>query len=124
LVPLALFSKGPILSVMVLEIPAIGMVFVVVPIMIVLVITVIDAVVVLIVSMIFFLTSIVLRLRRSIHCGWRGKSSGKNKRTEKILISSMHIFILLAEEFHRGIRGRTEYAGIALAAMSHTEHFY
>ena len=61
-------SKGPVLSVMLLEIPAISTIFVIVPIVIVLVITVVDPVAVLIVSMTFFLTSVVLRLARSIHC--------------------------------------------------------
>jgi hypothetical protein len=96
LVPLSLFGKRPVVSVTLLEIPAIGMVFVVIPIVIVLVITVVDSIAVLIVSMIFFLASAVLRLGPCIHCRWHSKSSSKNKRTEKILISSVHIFILLA----------------------------
>jgi hypothetical protein len=87
------------------------------------VITVVDSIAVPIVSMIFFLTSVVLWPRRGIHCGWRSKSGSKNKRTEKILVSSVHFFILLAQEFDGGVRGHKQYVGIAPAALFNTTHF-
>lgn len=54
------FGKRAVLSVILLEIPAVGMVFVVIPIVIVLVVAFIDTVAILIVSVILFLASVVL----------------------------------------------------------------
>jgi hypothetical protein len=59
------FSEGTIPSVILLEIPAIGAVFVVIPIVIVLVGTVVDPIAVLIVSTVVSLASVVWRPRRS-----------------------------------------------------------
>jgi hypothetical protein len=60
---------------MILKVRAIGVVFAVVPIVVVPVMTVVDSITVLIISMIFFLTSAVLRFARGVHCRWRSKSN-------------------------------------------------
>jgi hypothetical protein len=67
LVSLFCFSKGSVVSVALLEISAIGMVFAVVPIVVVLVITVVDPILVLIISAVFFLSSVVLLSGRSAY---------------------------------------------------------
>ena len=99
------FSKGPVLSAPLMKITAIGVIFAVVPIVVVPVITVIDPVPVLVISMIFFLASIVLRVARGAHCRWRSKNGTKNERSEKVLISSVHVSSSWLK-FHRGTRGR------------------
>jgi hypothetical protein len=99
------FSKGPVISVPLLKIPAIGVVFAVVPIVVVPVITVIDPVAVLVISVIFFLASIALRVARGVHCRWRSKNRTKNERSDKELISSVHVSSSWLK-FHPGTRGR------------------
>jgi hypothetical protein len=99
------FRKRTIVLVFLAEVLMVGTVFVVIPIVVVLVATVIDLVLVLIVSTVLFLTSIVLRLARSTNCCWSGKGCGKNKRTEKISIPTVHVVFLLAQNFHLGILG-------------------
>lgn len=105
LVLLFQFSKAPIRSVFLAEVLAIEMVFVVIPIVVVVVGTVVESVVVLVVSTIFFLASIVLRPRRSLHCHWCSKGCRKQEGTEKISITTVHVFFLLAREFHLGSLG-------------------
>jgi hypothetical protein len=100
------FSKGAIFFVFIAEVLTVGTVFVGIPIVIVLVATVIDPVLVLVVSMFFLLASIVLRLCRSGNC----KGCGKNKETEKISISIVHVVILLAQDFLSESLARNEYA--------------
>jgi hypothetical protein len=92
------FDKGPVLSVPLSEVHAVGTVFIVIPIVIVLVVTIVDSVVVLVVSMVFFLSSIsiVLRLGRGAYRRRRCKCCRKKKGTEKILISTMHVCSPLA----------------------------
>jgi hypothetical protein len=105
LLPRLRFGKGTIVLVSLAEVLTVGTVFVVIPIVVVFVATVIDLVLVLIVSTVFFLASIVLRLGRSTNCCWGGKGCSKNKRTEKISVPTMHVFFLLAQNFHLGILG-------------------
>jgi hypothetical protein len=83
-----------------------GMVFVVIPIVIVPVITVVVPVAVIVVTPVFFLAPIVLRPGRGTHCRWGGKGGCKNKRAEKISITSVHVVFLLAQEFPRKPRHR------------------
>ena len=68
LLPLLCYSEGTILLVSLPEILAVGTVFVVIPIVIVLVGTVVDPVAIIIFAMTFFLTCAVLRPGRSTHC--------------------------------------------------------
>jgi hypothetical protein len=91
LVPLFRFSKGSVVSVALLEIPAIGMVFAVVPIVIVLVISVVDPILVLVISAVFFLSSVVLLSSRSAYCCGCSKRCGKHKKTEQISMITVHI---------------------------------
>ena len=93
------FGKGTILFVSLAEVLTIGTVFVVIPMVIVLVATVIDPVLVFIVSMVFFLAPIVLRLGGSTNCCWSGKGCSKKKGTEQISVTTVHVVILLAQEF-------------------------
>jgi hypothetical protein len=105
LVPVFRFSKGPILFVSLVEVLSIGTVFVAIPIVVILVATVVDPVVVLIVSMVFFLASILLRLGRSTNRCWGGQGCSKQKGTEKISITTVHVVFLLAQEFQLEILG-------------------
>jgi FlaA1/EpsC-like NDP-sugar epimerase len=102
--------KRPILSVSLAEVQTIGMVFVVIPIVIVPVVAVVEPVAVLIVSMVFFLSSVVLLPGRSTHCRWYSKRCSKKKGTEKISIATVHVVFLLAQDFHLGILACKEYA--------------
>jgi hypothetical protein len=54
--------------------------------------------------MVFCLASIVLWLGRSANCCGGGKGCGKNKETEKISMTMVHV-VFLAQDFHR------EYSG-------------
>ena len=91
LVSLFCFSKGSVVSVALLEISAIGMVFAVVPIVVVLVITVVDPILVLIISAVFFLSSVVLLSGRSAYRRGDSKGCGKHKETEQISMITVHI---------------------------------
>jgi hypothetical protein len=71
-----------ILSVPLAEIHAVGTIFVVIPIVVVLVGAVVNPVLVIIVAMAFFLTPVVLRSGRCTHCCWSGKGCSKKKETE------------------------------------------
>jgi len=82
LVPLPHFNKRMILSVPLAEIRAVGTIFVVIPIVVVLVGAVVNPVLVIIVAMAFFLTPVVLRPGRRTHCCWSGKGCSKKKETE------------------------------------------
>jgi hypothetical protein len=115
------FSKGTIFLVFIPAILTVGTVLVGIPVVIVLVATVIDPVLVFVVSMVFLLASIVLRLCRA-NCCWGGKDCGKNKRTQKISISTVHLVFLLAQDFLSEFLARNEYAGIASEKMSDTAH--
>jgi hypothetical protein len=103
-------SKGPIIFVSLAQILTVGTVFVAIPIVIVPVAMVVDPVVVFIVSMVVFLASIVLRLCRSGNCCGGSKSCGKNKETEEISISTVHVVILLAQDFLSESLARNECA--------------
>jgi hypothetical protein len=92
-----------------------GMVFVVIPIVIVPVITVVVPVAVIVVTPVFFLASIVLRPGRSTHCRWDGEGGCKNKRAEKISITSVHVVFLLAQEFPLGNLGTQRVCIVHLA---------
>jgi len=87
------FSKGTIFLVFIPAILTVGMVFVGIPIVIILVATVTYPVLVFIVSTswVFFLASIVSRLCRRANCRWGDKGCGRNKETEKISISTVHL---------------------------------
>ena len=97
------FHKGVILSVPFAEIYAIGTVFVVIPIVIILVLTVIEPVAVIVVTTVFFLTPVVLRLGRSTHYRRRRQCRSKNKKTEQIWIAALNVVFLPAQEFLLGI---------------------
>jgi hypothetical protein len=103
------FHKGVILSVPFAEVYAEGTVFVVIPIVIVLVLTVIESVVV--VTTVFFLTPVVLRLGPSIHYRWRSQGCAENKKAEQILIATLHVVFLLAQDFLLGILGQQGVCG-------------
>jgi hypothetical protein len=99
------FRKRPILSVSLAEVQTIGMVFVVIPIVIVPVVAVVEPVAVLIVSMVFFLTPVVLLPGRSHYCRWSGKGCSKQKRIEEISIATVHVVLLLARDSRLGNLG-------------------
>jgi hypothetical protein len=99
------FSKRTILSVSLPEVLTIGTIFVVIPIVVVLVVTVVDSVAVLVVTTVFFLTPIVLWPGRCANRWWSSKGCSKNKGTEKISVTTMHVVFLLAQKFHLGILG-------------------
>jgi len=90
------FRKRPILFVSLAQVQTIGVVFIVIPIVIVPVVTVIEPVTVIVVPTVFFLASIVLRPRRSHHCRWSGNGCSKQKGTEKISMATVHVVFLLA----------------------------
>jgi hypothetical protein len=104
------FHKGVILSVPFAEVYAEGTVFVVIPIVIVLVLTVIESVVV--VTAVFFLTPVVLRLGPGIHCRRRCQCCAKNKKAEQILITTLHVIFLPAQDFLLGILGLQGVCGV------------
>jgi len=105
LVPLFCFSQGSIIFVALLEISAIGMVFVVIPIVIVLMITVIDPILVLVIPAVFFLSSVILLSGRSAYrCGC-SKGCGKHKETEQISMITVHIRLPPGAEIHQGLLG-------------------
>ena len=97
------FNKRPVLSVPLPEVHAVGTVFALIPIVIILVVAIVNPVVVLIVPMVFFLPSIILRPGTGADRRRRCDCCGKKKGTEKILISTMHFFFLLAPDFPFGI---------------------
>jgi hypothetical protein len=114
------FYKGVILSVPFAEVYAEGTVFVVIPIVIVLVLTIIESVVV--VTTVFFLTSGVLRFRRSAHYRRRCQCCSKYKKAEQILIATLHVVFLLAQDFLLGILGLQGVCVFALEAMFDSAH--
>ena len=97
--------KWPILSVSLAEVYPIGMVFVVIPIVIVPVVAVVEPVAVIVVTPVLFLPSIVLRLGRGTHCCWSSKGGRQKKGAEKISITTVHLVFLLAQEFNVGMLG-------------------
>jgi hypothetical protein len=116
------FCKRPILSVSLGEVPAIGMVFVVIPIVIVLVVTVVDAVTVLIVSTVLFLTSVFLLSGCSSHCRWCGKGCSEKKGTEEISIVTVHVVSSRLEISLSETPPREEYVLIAPHGIFNTAH--
>jgi len=100
------FRKRTILSVSLAEIQTIGMVFVVIPIVIVPVVTVIEPVAIIVVTTVFFLASIVLRPGRGNQCRWSGKGCSKQKGFEKISMATVHVVFLLARDFRLGNLGK------------------
>jgi hypothetical protein len=105
LISLFHFRKRTILSVSFTQVHAKGTVFVVIPVVIVPVITVIDAVAVIVVTTVFFLSSVVLRLACCVHYRWRSQGCCKNEKTEQILMATLHVVFLLAQDFLIGILG-------------------
>src|ERR1700686_133267 len=98
------FSKGTIFFVFIAEVLTVGAIFVGIPIVVILMAAIIDPVLVFVV-LTFCLASIVLWLCRSANCCGGGKGCGKNKETEIISITIVHVDFLLAQDFALGSLG-------------------
>jgi hypothetical protein len=97
------FEEWVVLPVCLAEIHAVGTIFAVVPIVVILVIAIVDPLSVIVVFPVFFLMTVLLP-RRRVSYG-RGDREGrcKTKGTEQISISAMHVYFLLAQRFLLGI---------------------
>jgi hypothetical protein len=105
LVPLFCFSQGSIVSVALLEISAIGMIFAVIPVVVVFVITVVDPILVLIIAAVFFLSSLILLSDRSAYRCRCYKGCGKHKETEQMSMITVHIRLPPGSEIRQGLLG-------------------